>query len=408
MAFEFFIGRRYLRAKQKQAFISLITLLSVAGVSVGVMALIVVIAVMAGFEDDLKSRILGVESHLVLERREGHFRDYPRIMTYLQGVEGVASVTPFVDTQAMIRTTGGVAGAVLRGVDPETVGLVIPYFDPLSLKSLAEGERDSRTVSGIVLGRELARTLGVLEGDDLYLISPRGMVSPVGHIPAMRRFRVAGLFSSGMYEYDGTLAYIHIDAARKFLRMGDAVSGLDLRLADIYRAGDIGRQIISDLGDAYVTRDWMQMNKNFFSALRLEKSAMFVILTLIILVAAFNIASSLIMMVMEKKRDIAILKAMGATDRSIRRIFVFKGVVIGTVGTILGVMSGTLLCFLLKRYEFISLPSEVYYITTLPVLLKATDVCLIGAAALFICLLATLYPAYLAARTNPAEALRYG
>ena len=261
---------------------------------------------------------------------------------------------------------------------------------------------------GIVLGKELAGILGVIKGDSVYLISPRGMISPIGHVPSMKRFKVVGLFESGFYEYDQSLAYIHIKDAQKTLRMGDAVTGVGVRVKDIYQAGGVKKKIIAELGFPYWSKDWMQINKNLFSALKLEKKAMFVILTLIVLVAAFNIASSLIMMVMQKTKDIAILKAMGATDKSIKKIFIFKGMVIGSVGTFLGLGLGFLLCWLLKHYKFIELPGDVYYFTTLPVKLEYLDVFLIAAASLLICFLATLYPARQAAKLNPVEAIRYG
>jgi len=304
----------------------------------------------------------------------------------------------------MLRSGAGACGAVLRGIDPASAEQVHLNLAAADLAKLTA----EKTVPGIILGRELGRNLGVTEGDELYLISPRGMVSPVGHMPSMKKFRVTGFFASGMYEYDGTIAYIHMDAARKMLRMGDAVTGIEVRVEQIYEAEKIGSDIARKLGTDYVVKDWTEMNRTFFSALKLEKTAMFVILTLIILVAAFNIASSLIMMVMEKKQDIAILRAMGATDRSIRKIFVFKGLTIGCIGTALGSCAGTVLCFLLKRYKFIELPSDVYYITTLPVRLAGADVFAIAAAAVLICFLSTLYPAGQAAKLDPVEAIRHG
>ena len=404
MSFEFFIGRRYLRAKRKQVFISLITLLSVAGVTVGVMALIVVIAVMTGFEADLKNRILGVESHLVV-LRHGLFTDHRPVLEKIEEEPGVEAATPFVYSQVMLRSANGASGAVLRGIDPESAGRVIRNIDPELMDQLADSRETGPT---IVLGKELARSLGVVKGDSIYVISPRGFLSPAGHVPAMKRFAVSGVFSSGMYEYDGTLAYVHIAEAQRLLRMGEAVTGIEIRLDDIYLADRIGNKIAEKLGFPFWTRDWMQMNRNLFSALKLEKTVMFIILVLIVLVAAFNIASTLIMMVMEKTRDIAILKAMGAKNKSIRRIFVFNGMIIGAVGTALGVTLGFLACFLLDRYKFIELPGDVYYITTLPVRLEMLDVAVIAAAALVICFLATLYPARQAARMDPVEALRYG
>lgn len=405
MSFETFIGGRYLRAKQKQTFISLITFLSVAGVTLGVMALIVVIAVMAGFESDLKGRILGIESHLVITPQDGPVPDYRRVLTAIGATQGVQAATPFVSTQIMLRSASSATGAVLRGIDPDTAEGVISGVD----SRLLAAPEDGSALPGILLGRELARNLGVFNNDTIYLVAPRGMLSPIGHVPAMRRFQVKGLFATGMYEYDGSLAFISLAEGQKLLRLDPAAaSGVELRVADIYAVKKIAARILQTLGPAYASRDWMEKNQNLFAALKLEKTVMFIILTLIVLVAAFNIASSLIMMVIEKAKDIAILKAMGATHQSIRKIFVFKGMMIGAVGTLLGVAFGFGLCFLLERYKFIELPGDVYYITTLPVRLEGIDVVLIALAALAICFLATLYPARRASRLNPVEALRRG
>lgn len=410
MSFELFIGGRYLRAKQKQAFISLITVLSIAGVTVGVMALIVVIAVMAGFESDLKSRILSVESHVVVKRYTAPFSDYSRVMKAVADMNGVQAVTPFILSQIMIRTSAGVSAALLRGVDPLTAHQVIQTLNGETLKKLSSPAEPATTGNspGIILGKVLADNLGVVTGDSIQLISPRGMLSPIGHVPSMKRFIVRGTLESGMYEFDASLAFISLADAQKMLQMGDGVTGIEVRIDNIYSADIIRKEIVAALGFPYYAQDWIQKNHNFFSALKLEKTVMFIILTLIVLVAAFNIASSLIMMVMEKKKDIAILKAMGATDGSIRKIFVFKGMIIGLIGTSLGVSFGYVLCTLLSRYKFIELPGDVYYLTTLPVRLNMVDVAAIAAAALGICFLATLYPAHQAARLDPVEAIRYG
>lgn len=411
MSFEYFIGGRYLRAKHKETFISLITILSVAGVTVGVMALIVVIAVMAGFESDLKQRILGVESHIVLMRHDGSFSGYKKISKQINEFQGVEAATPFIYSQIMLRSSTGVSGAVLRGIDPESAGSVIKILKNSVLQNLKQIQRqgNSKTlVPGIILGKELAKNLGVLKGDAVYLISSRGMISPIGYLPAMKRFEVVGLFESGMYEYDGSLAYIDLEDAQKILNMKGSVTGIEVRVDDIYNARNIAKKIVSELGFPYWARDWMRMNHNLFSALKLEKTVMFIILALIVLVAAFNIASTLIMMVMGKTKDIAILKAMGAMDSSIRKIFIYKGMIIGAVGTLLGVCLGFIICKLLEKYKFIQLPGDVYYISTLPVRLEALDVFMIASAAMVICFLATLYPASQASKLNPIEAIRYG
>ena len=411
MSFEYFIGRRYLKAKQKQSFISMITILSVAGVTIGVMALIVVIAVMSGFEDDLKSRILGVESHVVLMHQTGSFNNFRAVLNTVQETEGIEAVTPFIYSQVMLRSAHGVSGAVLRGIDPVTAGSVIKGISSDALKSTSEPKESAKGDSqgpGTILGRELARSLHVLKGDSVYIITPRGMISPIGHVPAMRRFKVLGYFETGMYEYDGSMAYVRLEEAQKMLRMGDAISGIEARVFNIYKAREISKQIIEKLGYPFWVRDWMQMNHNLFSALKLEKTVMFIILALIIMVAAFNIASTLIMMVMEKTKDIAILKAMGASNKSIRTIFVFNGMIIGAIGTFLGTVIGFILCGLLEKYKFIELPGDVYYLTTLPVKLDILDVVIIASSALVICFLATLYPASQASKLDPVEAIRYG
>jgi lipoprotein-releasing system permease protein len=408
MSFEYFIGGRYLRTRKKQTFISLISMLSIVGVTVGVMTLIVVIAVMSGFESDLKSRILGIESHIVLKRQPGPFTDYRQVRAYVEKVDGVEAATPLIYSQVMLRSRSGVSGAVLRGIDPDSADTVIRKLDSSPLRR-AEGDTDPVDPEpGIILGRELAAGLGVLTGDTIYLISPRGMISPIGHLPAMKRFTLAGTFATGVYDYDGAFAYIHLKDAQKILRLGDTVTAIEVRVGDIYAARKVAEAIIAGLDAPYQATDWMQTNKSLFSALKLEKAVMFVILTLIVLVAAFNIASTLIMMVMEKTKDIAILKTMGATNGSVRKIFVAKGMAIGAIGTFLGLGLGLSLCAMLQRYKFVELPDDMYYITTLPVRVEALDVALIAAAAIAICFVATLYPAQQASKLNPIEAIRYG
>jgi lipoprotein-releasing system permease protein len=411
MTFEFFVSLRYLLAKRRQTFISLVTFISIAGVAVGVMALIVVLAVMNGFQNELRERILGITSHIVVTSFRGTIDNYPEVIQHVDQETGVVAATPYIYTQVMVSTQKGLAGAVVRGLDPNTAGEVVNISKNLVEGSLADLHRDANGDSpphpGIILGNELANNLGVRTKDWVNIISPSARLTPLGRAPKTQLFRVVGIFQSGMYEFDNTLAYVDLPVAQQFLGIGDVVSGIEVKVHDIYKAGEVAESLQAHLGYPFYIRDWMQMNRNLFSALKLEKTVMFIILTLIILVAAFNIISSLIMLVMEKTRDIAILKAMGANDGSIRKIFVLQGLIIGIFGTTLGLSGGFTLCALLKRYRIIELPRDVYYISTLPVRLESMDVWVIAVSAVVICLLATIYPSWQAARLDPAEALRY-
>lgn len=413
MSYELFIGLRYLKAKRKQTFISLITLISVAGVMVGVTALIVVIAVMNGFKEDLRDKILGVTSHVVTSRFDGNISEYQEVRAKVEKVPGVSAATPFIFTQVMVSSRKAISGAVLRGIEPKTASKVINLPKNLRVGSLEELEAENgpermRSAPGIILGNELARNIGASRGDPVTVISPLGRLTPLGRVPRSQTFRVAGIFDSGMYEYDSTIAYVSLWAAQRFLGIGDRVTGIEVRVDEIYEADRVARAIDKALdGYPYWSRDWMRMNKNLFSALKLEKIVMFIILTLIILVAAFNIVGTLIMVVIEKTRDIAILKSMGATRRSIMKIFMIEGAVIGLVGTLLGLLGGYTLCKLLATYKFIELPSDVYYISTLPVQMNPLDVAVIALAAIVITLAASVYPAWQASRFDPAEAIRY-
>ena len=409
MRYELYISLRYLKAKRKQIFISVITILSIGGVSLGVMALVVVLSVMSGFEDDLKTKILGTNAHLVILQHGSPMRDYREVIRRVEGIQGVIATTPFIFSQAMLTSENNVHGIILRGIDPNTAGGVINIESTLKKGSVESLKREDGSSGrpGILLGKELAQMLGVMLDDTVVVVSPTGALAPLGSGPPMKKFRVSGIFDSGMYEYDTSLAYISLSSAQKFLAMDDAVSGVEVRVQDIYGVKRVAQSIQKALGFPFWTKDWMQMNKSLFSALKLERTVMFIILVLIVLVAAFGIVSSLIMVVMEKNKDIAILKSMGATAKSVTRIFIFQGLMIGVVGTILGLIGGYGICILLAKYQFISLPSDVYYISRLPVKMNGIDFILVALSAIGISFLATLYPSWQAARLDPAEALRY-
>ena len=417
MRYEWFIGLRYLKAKRKQTFISIITLISIAGVMVGVMALIVVLAVMSGFEKTLKEKILGTQAHLhVLKASQEGMDHYQEVLKEVEEVKGVVAAAPFIFNQVMLSSEANVFGVVLEGIDPDRVGRVTELTHNLKVGRLNDlKEAEEGNLPGIILGVELAKHLSVSINDAIQVISPLGTMTPMGMLPKMRRFRVTGIFNSGMYEFDNTMAYISIESAQKFFGMGDRVTGIEVKTNDIYRVKEIGKEIRRKLGFPFWTKDWMEMNRNLFSALKLEKIAMFIILILIVLVAAFNIISTLIMVVMEKNKDIAILKSMGAPSKGILKIFTIEGLVISFVGTTLGTIMGlgialnleTVTGFIENLFGFKILPSDVYYIDKLPSQVNPLDVGLIVVTAILISLLATLYPSWRASRLDPAEALRY-
>jgi lipoprotein-releasing system permease protein len=411
MSFTWFMSMRYLRARQKQTFISLINLLATAGIAVGVMALIIVIAVMTGFESELQNRILGVESHVLVMRYGESATDIDTTLRKIESVDGVQSASPFIYTQVMLRSSQGVTGSVLKALDPSHAAPPIFMADGNSLADalvLATPNEADGKAPGVIIGRVTAGKLVVGEGDPIYLIAPLGKGTEANRMPMVMRFRVAGIFETGMNEYDGAISFARLDVAQRLLQMPGQATGFEVRVGDIYQAKQIADAIVTHMGFPFWARDWMQMNRNLFSMLRLQKVVMFIILTLIVLVAAFNIASALIMMVMEKTRDIAILKTMGATNRHIRRIFVFKGLVIGFLGTLIGGVLGFILCSILKHYPFIKLPGDVYFLTTLPVNLQAVDVLVIGISTVLICFMATLYPATSASALDPVDGIRYG
>jgi len=415
MKYEWFIGLRYLKAKRKQAFISIITIISIIGVTVGVTAMIIVLSVFSGFENTLKEKILGNQAHIFLFKANQEGMDhYEEVFQQVQEVKGVVSAAPFIFNQVMLSSESSVTGGVIKGIDPDRVGKVTELARNMKAGRLQDlkGESDS---PGIVLGVELAKHLGVSLNDAIQVISPLGTLTPMGMMPKMKRFRVVGIFYSGYYEYDNSMAYVSLESAQKFFGMGGRVTGIEIKINDIYKVKKIGKEIHQKLKFPFWTKDWMEMNRNLFSALKLEKIMMFIILVLIILVAAFNIISTLIMVVMEKNKDIAILKSMGASSKGILKIFVIEGLVTGVVGTILGTILGLVVVLNLggiqglleKLLGFKLLASDVYYIDKLPSQVNPLDITLIVATAILISLLATLYPSWRASKLDPAEALRY-
>jgi lipoprotein-releasing system permease protein len=415
MKYEWFIGLRYLKAKRKQTFISIITVISIVGVTVGVTAMIIVLSVFSGFEKTLKEKILGTQAHLVVLKASQQGMDhYEEVLKQVQEVKGIVSAAPFILNQVMLSSESNVTGAVIKGIDPDRVGKVTELAHNMKAGGLHDlkGESDS---PGIILGVELAKNLGVSLNDAIQVISPLGTITPMGMMPKMKRFRVVGVFYSGMYEYDNTMAYVSIEGAQKFFGMGARVSGIEIKTNDIYQVKEIGKEMRKKLGFPFWTKDWMEMHRNLFSAMKLEKIMMFIILVLIILVAAFNIISTLIMVVMEKYKDIAILKSMGASSKGILKIFVIEGLVTGIVGTVLGTILGLVVVFNLSGIQGLLekllglkiLASDVYYIDKLPSEVNPLDIALIVMTAILISLLATLYPSWRASKLDPAEALRY-
>jgi lipoprotein-releasing system permease protein len=415
MKYEWFIGLRYLKAKRKQTFISIITVISIVGVAVGVLTLIVVLAVMSGFEKTLKEKILGTQAHIVVLKASQQGMDhYGELMKEIDQVKGVVSATPFIYTEVMLSSESNVTGGVVKGIDPDQEGRVTDVSRNMKAGRLQDlkGEGGS---PGIILGVELAKQLGVSLNDPIQVISPLGTITPMGMMPKMKRFRVVGIFHSGMYDFDSKFAYISIDSAQKFLNMDSRVTGIEVKTDNIYRVKEIGKEIRKKLGFPFWTKDWMEMNRNLFSALKLEKIAMFILLVLIVLVAAFNIISTLIMVVMEKHKDIAILKSMGASSMGILKIFIIEGGVIGLVGTALGTIVGLAMAFNLDKivaflenlFGFKILSPDVYYIERFPSQVNPFDIALIVTTAILISLLATLYPSWRASKLDPAEALRY-
>ena len=415
MRYELFIGLRYLRARRRETFISLITLISVLGVMIGVMTLNVVMAVMTGFEETLRDRLLGINAHIALLKSGDPLSEYEEILKRVVKESGVVAASPSVYGQVMLTSGPRVGGAVVRGIDPDRLNRVVDiqrYLREGTLAGLKKAhplQVGDRTVylPGVILGVRLANQLGVFYGSPVQVVSPLGSPTAIGVIPKVRRFLVVGLFNSGMNEIDSTLAFMSLADAQKFFEMGDAVSNIEIRVTEVDKARVIAEKIQKELGFPYLAEDWTRLWPNLFSALRLEKTVYFLVLLLMVLIGAFNIISTLIMVVMEKRKDIAILQSMGATRESIRKIFLIKGCVIGVVGTFLGVVLGYFICILIERYEFIELPKDVFLISTVPVRIYLGNFLLVTLVSLFVCLLASIYPARQAAKLDPVEIIRY-
>ena len=409
---ELSIGLRYTRAKRRNHFISFISLSSMLGVALGVMALIVVLSVMNGFENELRDRILGMTAHASVVEPGRSLRDWESLEDMLKQQPHVLGVAPFIRTQAMLTNGGGVQGALIRGILPDKepeVSVVADRMIQGQLTDLKSGDFN------IVLGYALANALRANVGDKVTIVAPQPNSTPAGIVPRLKRFNVVGIFEIGMNEYDSSLAIIHIDDAKKLFKIKDGVSGIRLKLDDMFNAPTISRDIVKQLPGYYGVVDWTQYHTNFFKALKTEQTVMFVILTLIIAVAAFNIVSTLIMVVTDKQADVAILRTLGMTPGSIMWVFIVQGVIIGLVGTIMGIIGGVLLAlnvenivpWIEKKLHTEFMPQNVYVISGVPSDLQWSEVINIGIVAFVLCLLATIYPAWQAARTQPAEALRY-
>jgi len=421
MAFEFFVSLRHLKAKREQKFISLNTWISIGGVALGVMALIVVIAVMSGFGKDLRDKILGTNSHIVITNiNQSGMDNFEFVLKKVMEVKGVEAAGPFILNQVMLTFGDNSSGVVIRGVDPNRGAMVSDLEKNMVRGEIAVLRKNKNVTSGpyrekIILGKELAHKLGVQMDDTVSMVAPASHLTPMGLVPKIKLYKVVGLFESGMFEYDSSLAFVSIQSAQKFFSMNEKVSGIEIRVDDIDHADKIAESLQERLGFPYYARDWMRMNKNLFSALRLEKIVMFIILILIILVAAFNIVSTLFMVVMEKTKEIAILKSMGASRSSIMKIFSFQGLIIGVTGTLIGCIGGLAIVpnlndivgFIENLFGITAFPSDVYYLDKLPSEIQYLDSFLIVVFSIAICFLASLYPAWRASRMEPVDGLRY-
>lgn len=399
--FEFFIAQRYLKSKSGKFFSASATT-AIAGIFVGVTAIIIVLSVMNGFHQELKERILGLTPHIIVTKYSyDEIENYDSIIPILKNYPGVVSVAPFIYTKTIIRKEQVSDGIVVRGI-MENSGTEITDLK----KTIVQGSFDL-TDNGIILGLDLARSIGAQVGDDIYIVAPfGGEPTPLGVLPKLTKYNVKGIFDAGMYDYNSSFAYVGLKNLQDFLGMRNTVSGFEIKVKDIHKASDIAKGIRVKLGYPFRALDWMSMNRNIFTALRLEKIVTFIVLVLIVLVAAFGIIGILVMMVMRKTKEIGILTAMGTKKKSIIRIFILTGFMIGVIGTILGTFFGSVSSLLLDKYRIINLPGDVYFIKNLPVQVELNDILLVVSVTLIVSLLATIYPAYKAASLTPVEAIR--
>jgi lipoprotein-releasing system permease protein len=404
MKFELLVAIRYLKAKRKQAVISLITLISIVGVAAGVAALIIALAINAGFREDLQKKLLGAQPHvsLIPRDRSAGITDYMRIAKEVEQVPGVVLAAPSIYQTVLLGSETQSKGVVLKGVLADLESHISALSSNMVEGSLNEFHDDS-----IIIGKELAKSLGTFKGDRLSVTTSETRLTPLGPKPRSRYFEVVGVFSSGLFEYDSSWGYIPLPAAQRLLGLGDVASSIDVKVNDLWQAKAIGQKIVDQVGDNLEFTDWMTQNKSIFQALSLEKLVMFITIGLIVLVAALNIVATLIMMVLEKTRDIAILMSMGATNDNVRRIFILQGVIIGVIGTFFGVIVGQVTCQIADKYHLISLAPDVYTIAYVPFKAAPLDSVIVATAAIIISFLATLYPSAAASSLQPVEALRY-